>query len=233
MTSHRRTLTWPAILAATGLLVAACGDAGPLDGLGDAFRGFAHGDTTTSTTIALVDGGSGDEGLVAATQALWLNDEIVDQAEGTSTEVIAAVWGRQAGSRFVQASRAEVAVALPTLEFPSLVPSDTTWVTSQLVYDEDTATLDLDTAAAFGMWRVEPYTVTEGRIMVLRVGIAADDAPPDRSDITPIIVPDGLSLGWSKAGLRYELFCRSTLSEDLCLEVAESFAPLGTLLPPS
>jgi HAMP domain-containing protein len=227
----RRRTAATAILAILAVLFAACGEAGPLDGLGDAFRGFANGDATTSTTVAAVDGGLGAEGLVAASEVLWLNDQIADQAAGSSSDVIAAVRGRQAGSRFVQASRTEVATALPTLEFPSIVPEDTKWVTSQLVYDLDAGNLDLDTAAAFGMWQVEPYTVTEGRVMVLRVGIAADDAPPERSDVTPIIVPDGLSLGWTKAGLRYELFCRNTLSEELCLEVADSFAPLGSLLP--
>ena len=228
----RRTATPALILAVLAVVLAACGDAGPLDGLGEASSRFVHGDTSTSTTIAVADDGEGGA-LVAASQVLWLNDEIADQAAGNPSDVIAAVWQREAGSRFVQASRAEVASALPTLEFPGLVPADTTWVTSQLVYDVDSGALDLDTAAAFGMWRVEPYTVTEGRIMVLRVGLAADDAPAERSDVTPIIVPDGLSLGWTEAGLRYELFCRSTLSEDLCLEVADSFAPLGALPPRS
>jgi hypothetical protein len=230
--SRHRSTAVTAILAAVGVLLAACGDAGPLDGLGDASRGWVYGDVSTSTTIAVVDGGAAGEALISASQVLWLNDEIADQASGTSSEVIAAVWQRQVEGRFVQASRAEVAAALPTLEFPTVVPADTIWVTSQLVYDLDSGALDLDTAAAFGMWRVEPYTVTEGRIMVLRVGVASDTAPPARSDVTPIVVPDGLSLGWTEAGLRYELFCRSTLSEDLCFEVADSFAALGDLLPP-
>jgi len=219
-------------IAAAALAAAGCGDAGPLDGLGDASRGFVHGDASSTTTVPVADGGSGTEALISASQALWLNDEIVDQASGSASDVIAAVWERRAESRFIQASRTEVAMAMPTLEFPQLVPVDTTWVTSQLVYDLDSGALDLDTAAAFGMWRVEPYTVTEGRIMVLRVGFASDDAPAERSDLTPIIVPDGLSIGWTKAGLRYELFCRSTLSEELCFEVADSFAPLGGSLPP-
>lgn len=219
------------LLALVAIAVGGCGDAGPLDGLGDASRGFVYGDGTTTTAIAVVDGGSGTEGLVSASQILWLNDEIADQASGSSSDVIAAVWARRAESRFIQASRTEVATAMPTLEFPQLVPADTTWVTSQLVYDLDSGALDLDTAAAFGMWQVEPYTLTEGRILVLRVGFASDDAPPERSDLTPIIVPDGLSVGWTKAGLRYELFCRSTLSEDLCFEVADSFAPLGGAAP--
>ncbi len=222
----RRTLLF---LLTMTFLVAACGEAGPLDGLGDASRQFVYGETSTTTTV-VVELASGVAGLVATADVLWLNDEIADQATGSAETVIESVWQRRAASRFVQASRSEIATALPTLRFPAFVATDTRWVTSQLVYDPDSGDLDIDTAAAFGLWRVEPYTVTEGRLMVLRVGIASDGVPPEHSEITAIDVPDGLALVWTETGLRYELFCRSTLSEELCLEVAQSFVPLREVL---
>lgn len=223
-----RTAAAAAMLAVCGVLVAACGSGGPLDGLGDASSGFVRGDPATTTTLAAVSSDLG--ALVATDQVLWWNDELDDQATGSADAVIARVWDRRAGSRFVQASRAEIAAALPTVRFPEAVPADTRWITSQLVYDLDTGTLDRDTSAAFGLWRVEPYTVAEGSVMVLRVGAAPDDTPSSRSDVTPILVPEGLSLVWTEAGLRYELFCRSTLTEDVCFEVADSSSPLGSQL---
>jgi len=213
------------------VVLAACGESGPLDGIGNASRDLVVGDTTTSSTVTVISAGIVGEGLVGSGEVLWLNDEILEEATGSAEAVIESVWGRRSGSRFVQASRAEIASALPTLQFPALLAVGTRWVTSQLVYDLDSAKLDSDTAAAFGMWRVEPYTVTEGRLMVLRVGFAPDGVPPERSDVTPIAVPDGLTLIWTDAGLRYELFCRSNLSEELCFAVSDSFTALGGVLP--
>ena len=45
------------------------------------------------------------------------------------------------------------------------------------------------------------------------------------------IGPDGVSLGWTESGHRYELFCRSEVSEQLCVEVAASWVPLAGLAP--
>jgi hypothetical protein len=66
---------------------------------------------------------------------------------------------------------------------------------------------------------------------VLRVGPASEAIAPERSDVIPIVVPDGISLGWSEGGFRYELFCRSAVPEGLCSQVAASFVPLSELLP--
>lgn len=212
-----------------GLFVAACGAAGPLDGVGSLSDDWVHRGSTTTSVIDIRPSQSGADGLVATTDLLWLNDDI-DGAASTPPEVIAGVWERWAGSRFIQSSRAEIAVALPTLMFPEFVPDDVRWVTSQLVYDGQTGTLDLDTSAAFGFWRVEPYSVNEGRIAVLRVGGAPSGAVAGRSAIVPIVVPDGISLGWTEGELRYELFCRAPVSEELCREIVESFTRIGGLL---
>ena len=215
------------------MLASACGDAGPLDGVGELSSEWVGAAEATTTTIEVRPAGIGFEGLVRATDVLWFNDDIEEQATGSGPVVVASVWERRLGSRFVQASRTEIATALPTLQFPEDVPSSVRWVTSQLVYDEDTGDLDTDTAAAFGLWQAEPYTLSEAQVAVLRIGFAPPEADPGRSAVVPFIVSDGVSLVWTDAGLRYELFCRSTVSEELCTEVADRFAPLSGLLPGS
>jgi hypothetical protein len=173
----------------------------------------------------------GEEGLVGATDILWVNDDIGPaQPLDDPQAVISTVWNRQLGSRFVQASRAEIAKALPTIRFPEAVPEAVRWVTSQLVYDPATGLLDADTSSAFGFWTVEPYTADSGQLAVLRVGPAPDGTGAARSDIVPIVVPDGLSLGWTEAGLRYELFCQASVTDEVCDAIVDSFLPLSDLL---
>lgn len=216
---------------ALSVLLVGCGDAGLLDGVGDRTRGYVQGEETTTTTVVAVAAGTGDEGLIGATDARWFNDDLPNQMTGTSEQVVRGVWERELNSRFVQSSRSEIAIALPTIMFPDLVPETVRWITSQLVFDETTGVLDPDTTAAFGLWIADPYQSDAARLGVLRVGDAAADLLPTRSEIVPIIVPDGISLGWTEAGHRYELFCRSDISEELCIDVAHSSAPLTGLLP--
>ena len=189
------------------------------------------GETTSTTVLVAVAAGDEDEGLVTAADVLWFNDEIEPQYTGNQQEVASAVWRRQLNSRFVQAARAEIAAAMPALVFPSLVPQQVRWVTSQLVYNQTSGTLDAETSAAFGLWTDEPYRSDTAQLGVLRVGRAPLEAPSVRSPIGVIAVPDGVSLGWTESGHRYELFCRSEVSEALCLETAESSALLATQLP--
>lgn len=219
------------VLSLLAFVLTACGEAGPLDGVGELSSDWIRDDETTTTTIEIQPAGIGFEALVRATDVLWFNDDIEGQATGSPAVVVTAVWDRRLGSRFVQASRAEIATALPTVQFPESVPSSVRWVTSQLVYDEDAGDLDVDTAVAFGLWQAEPYTLSEAQVAVLRIGVAPPETGPGKSDIVPFIVSDGVSLVWTDAGLRYELFCRSTVSEELCTEVAESSTLLSGLLP--
>jgi len=218
-------------VVAFSTLLAGCGEAGLLDGVGDATREYVKGDELLTTTVVPVVAGTGDEGLIGATDVQWFNDDLPNQMSGTSDEVIRGAWERELNSRFVQSSRSEIATALPRIMFPDLVPEAVRWITSQLVFDASTGVLDSDTTAAFGLWMSDPYQSDAGRLGVLRVGKAATDLLGTRSDIVPIIVPDGISLGWTEAGHRYELFCRSDISEELCIDVAHSTAPLVGLLP--
>lgn len=216
---------------ALSVLLVGCGEAGLLDGVGDRTRGYVQGGETTTTTVVAVVAGTGDEGLIGAIDARWFNDDLPNQMTGTSEQVVRGVWERELNSRFVQSSRSEIAIALPAIMFPDLVPETVRWITSQLVFDAATGVLDPDTTAAFGLWISDPYQSDAARLAVLRVGNAAADLLPARSEIVPIIVPDGISLAWTEAGHRYELFCRSDISEELCIDVAHSSAPLIGLLP--
>jgi hypothetical protein len=220
-------------IAVVLLGVSACGESGPLDGLGDRSTEFVRiGIDQTSTTEARVVFEVANEGLVGSRDLLWSNDDLGNPGITDPPLVVRSVWDRQIGSRFVQAGRAEIAAALPTIRFPALVAEDVQWVTSQLVFDQATGHLDGNTSAAFGLWAVEPYTVTEGQIGVLRVGAAPGDVGAGRSDTVPILVPDGVNLGWTEGGLRYELFCRASIPDAVCEAMTDSFAPLSTLLAP-
>ena len=218
-----------AVVLALGL--SACGESGPLEGVGERSAAWVTAATVPTTTAPPVVVEIGGEGLVGSGDLLWVNDDIgaTDPLDDPQA-MVSAVWRRQLGSRFVQASRVEIATALPTMRFPEAVPEDIRWVTSQLVFDPATGLLDADTSAAFGFWIVEPYTAESGRLGVLRVGVAPDGVGGAKSDIVPIIVPDGLSLGWTEAGLRYELFCQASVTDEVCNAIAEDFVPLGELL---
>lgn len=210
-------------LLAVVLLVSSCGEAGLLDGLGSRSQEAVIVPIETTTTI-VIDTEDGDqEPAVAATDVAWYNDFIQRQFEGEPSLVVNRVWQRKDGdNRFIQASRLEIASALPNIRFPGLIPNEVGWITSQLVYDVSSATLDRDTSAAFGLWAVEPYTVTDGRVAVLRVGRAPEDQATSAFEIIPDIVNDGLSLSWVTGAYRYELFCRISLGEDLCWQMAET-----------
>jgi hypothetical protein len=215
-----------------GAVAAACGEAGPLEHLGEMTGRWVTAATVPTTLPPAVVVKIGDDGLVSSGDVLWANDDIATSGSISDPHAaIAGAWSRQIGSRFVQSSRTEIAAALPTVKFPATIPGDVRWVTSQLVFDPATGLLDPETSAAFGLWTVEPYTAESGRIAVLRVGATPDGIGAAKSDVVPIVVPDGLSLGWTEAGLRYELFCRVSVPEDVCNAIVESFAPLGSLLP--
>ena len=143
--SSVRRATVIAVLGA--LIVAGCGDAGLLDGVGDRTREAVQGETTTTSLVVAVAAGV-DEALVSSADLLWFNDDIVPRYTGPSVEVIESVWTRQRSSRFVQAARVEIASALPSLAFPEQVPAQVRWITSQLVYNESTGDLSADTSSA-------------------------------------------------------------------------------------
>jgi hypothetical protein len=219
------------VLVIAVLLTAACSD--PLGGVGDLSRRVVHGDgtSTTSTTAAPVDPGVA---LEEVGEAVWVNDDLDAGVGLISREaLITAVWSREDGtSAYVQASRSEIAAALPGIRFPRLVPTGVRWISSQLVYDRQSATLDPATAAAFGLWSEVPYSAprNEAQLAVLRVGFDSF-GDIEEGDISSFRVAEGRELSWSQGGYVYQLFCRTGVTEASCFAIAESTGLLSLLDP--
>jgi hypothetical protein len=216
------------LLLAVAVGVSACGDA--LEGVGDLSRRIVHGDET-STTTTLGDGGGAALDLAGVTEAFWVNDGFDAGVDVLSPEsLIAAIWRRgEQDSAFVQASREEIVAVLPGIEFPRLIPADVLWISSQLVYDLQTATLDPATSAAFGFWTVQPYTAprAEAQLAVLRVGAAPEG--DEEGEIFSFRVSEGRELTWNDGGHAYQLFCRTGVTERACFEMARSTTLLRLL----
>lgn len=213
------------------LLLTGCSDL--LGGVGEFSRGVVHGDEpliATTTTVA-------SEGpvlrLTGVTEVSWANDDLGDASgELEGVALLSAVWARGDGiTPFVQASRGEIAAALPGIEFPQLVPEPVTHISSQLVFDVQSVVLDPTTAAAFGMWVGEPYELprAEAQLAVLRVGLRAvgDPAP---GEFFSFQVSEGRELTWTEAEYVYQLFCRTGVGEAACFAIAESLFPLQSML---
>jgi hypothetical protein len=208
--------------------VAGCGDL--LEGAGDLSSDFVRGDET-STSVTVADTGP-DLGLAPITGISWVNDDLDLTASGSREVLIRDVWDRgDQQSAFVQASRREIAMALPGVEVPTLAPSAVSYISSQLVYDPQTALLDAATSTAFGYWTAEPYTLprSEAQLMVLRIGLASSAEVAELSDVAVFNVEGGRELAWVEGDYVYQLFCRTGVIEEACLTVADSFQPLTLL----
>jgi len=163
-----------------GLVLAGCTDA-PLSSMGHMTEGWiaAIPDPTTTTTAAP----PATVGLLLTHEEKtveWVNDELGDPLSAIPQDVVAAVWARSnKQDRYVQASRSEMAVALPGLEFPELIPEDVAFVTSQLVFDPTTGKLSADAAAAFGLWSVKPYSKSRSVAQLAVLMVAAAEMPSE------------------------------------------------------
>ncbi|MEE8497030.1 MAG: hypothetical protein V3S62_00680 [Acidimicrobiia bacterium] len=215
------------------LVMGACGDA--LEGVGDLSAGIVRGDQTSTTTTAP---GQLDLRLNPITQVRWINDELGAATAGlTPEDLLLAVWydddrRDDQVNEFVQASRREIADLLPGIEFPQLAPAGVSHVSSQLVYDIQTASLGVGTSAAFGLWVGEPYTAarSEAQLAVLRVGLKTfDDGSPD-NEVFSFSVAGGRELSWVDGQYVYQLFCRTGVSPEACEAMADSTIPLSLLV---
>jgi len=219
------------LFIAIALLAAACGDEGLLDGLGDRSVQAVHGETSLTTSTTVPDSDVTPLGTTRSSDLVWYNDGLPGESPSSEINVvISAVWNRGDGvTSVIQSSRSEIATALPGIQFPELVPDSVGWVTSQLVYDVASGTLDSDTSAQFGLWRLEPYASDGGRTAILRVRPAttSDQIGPIRSETTAT----GMDLVWVAEAYHYVLSCPEELAEDYCWGMAESSMPLGFLLP--
>ena len=217
------------IFLAVALSSTACGEAGLLDGLGNRSAQVVHGDTSTTTSTTEPEQADAPLGSVRASDVVWYNDGIANEGIGETTFVIATVWGRGDGvTSVIQASRSEIASALPGIQFPELLPDRVGWITSQLVFDVASATLGRDTAAQFGLWHLEPYTVDGGRTALMWV------RPATGADTIGAIVPEsttsGLTLSWVAESFHYQVSCPPELAEEYCWQFAETAMPLSLLL---
>jgi hypothetical protein len=218
------------IVVVIAVVLAACGDGGLLDGLGDRSAEIVHGDTSLITTTEVPDTADAPLGSVRASDLAWYNDTIANQGTGGPGEVTSAVWVRGDGvSSVIQASRSEIVAVLPGIQFPELVPDVVGWVTSQLVFDVASATLGASRSAQFGLWRVEPYSVEGAQSAVMWV------RPATSSDLIGSITSEStqtaLVLSWVAESFHYQISCPIELPEELCWQMAESPMPLSLLLP--
>jgi len=198
--------------------------------VGDLSQQVVFGDTssTTTTTLAgpVID-------VVAVTGVEWVNEGL-DAGVSADTDVdvlVSRIWDRSPRtSEFVQASPIEVTTALPGVQFPRLIPGRVTHVSSQLVFDRATLTLDPSQSAAFGLWAAEPYSIPrgEGQMAVLRVGHNQVPGSTER-EFSSFIVADGREVSWVNGAYVYSLFCRTGVTEEACFTVAESTTSLSTL----
>lgn len=224
-------------LAAVTLVVTACGGS-PLESLGLRSSDWIN-EPTVPTTIAVV---TTTPTVIASDNLQWANDEIETANLGDHDALLAEVFDRREGDRFIQASRYEIAAALPEISFPAVVPTAAKWVSSQLVFDND-GSLALDPTVAFGIWSAEPYTRSRSvaQMMVLRVATdpeAADEVASGEVDAScarfaerstqecelltiadrPTWVLDaasGATVIWFDGQYRYELFGRSFVPIDV------------------
>ena len=194
--------------------------------------------------------------VVDSIQLLWTNDELAVADPADVETVLAAVFARRQGDRFIQASRSEIAAALPDVAFPGEVPYGAEWVSSQLVLDGDGSLAD-DPSAAFGIWNVEPYTRSRSvaQMIVLRIAndleaateLSTGEVEPscarfaerttDECEILTVGVRDtwrltasgGTTLIWFEGPYRYELFGRSFVPDDVLTNMSGTMVPLTAL----
>lgn len=228
---HRPIVKRIVVVIVLALLVAACGDDGLLDGLGDRSVQAVHGETSSTTSTTDPERDDAPIGSVRSSDLVWYNDGLPGASTSNETAVvISSVWRRGDGvTSVIQASRNEIATALPGILFPELSPDTVGWVTSQLVYDVASGTLDANTSAQFGLWHLEPYSTDGGRSALLRVrpATSTDLIGPISSETTST----GLDLSWVAESYHYVVSCPEELAEASCWQMAESAMPLRLLLP--
>ncbi len=231
----------------------ACGEA-PFASLGERSSDWVTDPTVvTTTTIPTTIPLASD-----ASDLVWVNDEL-GSGEGEAADIVAAVFARREGDRFIQASRAEIAAVLEGIEFPTRVPPLAEYVSSQLVID-NSGEVSVDPSVAFGIWTAEPYSRSRSvaQLAVLRVyidGEGAAEVAAGGSDLTcgrfssegviscsietinerltwVLEQSDGTTLIWYDEQYRYELFGRPFAAVEGLRQTVASVMPLAdTLLP--
>lgn len=242
----RRLLLLIAVVA-----LAACGDQ-PLESLGWRSSDWINEPTVPTTVEVSVTTPT----VVDVDELLWANDVIETENLTEPEDLLAEVFARRGGDRFIQASRYEIAVALPDVAFPGSAPAGAEWVSSQLVFDNDGNVAD-DPSAAFGIWSAEPYSRSRSvaQMAVLRVSrdlVAATELASGEADATCGRFADranagcevlevanrdvwlleasgGPTLIWYEGPYRYELFGRAFVPESVLQGMITDMAPLTSI----
>lgn len=240
-------------LVAVAVFVAACGDL-PLQAIGERSADWINEPDVTTTTLAP----SVTPRFVDLDELEWANDDIVNPNLDDRSELIATVFARREGDRFIQASRDEIVAALPNLEFPAVAPFGAEWVSSQLVI-ENNGTLSRDPSAAFGIWSAEPYTHSRSvaQLAVLRAAIDPETAAEvattgedvtcarfadratniceivnlDGRQVWKLVGTGGTTLIWFAGDYRYELFGRDFVAAGDLTEMVRRTIVLEDLEP--
>jgi len=239
-----------ALVLVVFIALSACGE-NPLESVGSRSSDWIN-EPTVPTTVAVV---TTTPTVVQAERLKWANDEIGTENLEDREAVIREVFGRREGDRFIQASRFEIAAALPGVAFPGLAPSGAEWVSSQLVIDND-GTIASDPSAAFGIWSAEPYTRSRSvaQMAVIRVAtdpVAAEevgsdpepscerfaDRTADQCEVVRIgerptwllRETGGSTVIWFDGEYRYELFGRSFVGVPVLRDMTAEMEPLASL----
>lgn len=231
----------------------ACGDS-PFSSLGERSSRWVTAPTVlTTTTVPTTIPLAKD-----ATNLIWYNDDL-GAGPDNPEDVVAAVFARREGDRFVQASREEIRKVLEGVKFPSRVPPLSEYVTSQLVIENSGIVSD-DPSAAFGIWTTEPYTRSRSvaQLIVLRVYQDAETAAEldaegaelscarfaagqtiecDLEEIgdRPTWVlreSAGTTLIWFEGIYRYEMYGRPFAAVEALRQTAASMTPLEVVPAP-
>jgi hypothetical protein len=237
-------------MLAVAVALAACGEA-PLQSIGDRSSDWVN-EPTVPTTVAPPPT---TPAVVDVEDLQWANRDIQNASLGDQSAMLAAVFARRQGDRFIQASPAEIAAALPEITFPGESPPGAQWVSSQLVFDND-GTLASEPTAAFGIWSAEPYTRSRSvaQMMVLRVSddpagaeeLASGEPPScarfserttEECEIVTVgarptwllTANSGATLIWFDGPYRYELFGRSFVPPASLREMSERMVPLASI----
>ena len=237
------------------LATVACGDL-PLEAIGERSSKWINEPEIVTTTVPPLVVPT----FVDAHELAWSNDDIVNPNLDDRDALIASIFARREGDRFIQASRAEIVAAMPGVEFPAVAPFGAEWVSSQLVI-ENNGLLSRDPSAAFGIWSAEPYTRSRSvaQIAVLRVSLDPETAAEvaetgdsvtcarfadrasnlcdilnvDGRQVWKLLGTGGTTLIWFSGDYRYELFGRDFVAADDLTEMVRQKLLLADLEPQS
>jgi hypothetical protein len=230
------------------VLLTSCGES-PLRGIGNRSQGWVDAGAPTTVAGAV----RRDFPIHATSRADWANDRFGNPPSRAGTDaVLRRVWRRhEAGEEYLQASRFEIARVVRGVKFPTVLPKDVLYVTSQLVFTPDGTMAD-PLLAAFGLWTIPPYSQSRsvgqsGVLSVMRPFPAGELAEDDdgcsrftdrvlesctrvRLDDRPAWVltdPVGTTLVWEEGSYRYELFYRDPIKPVVARAMAVGMAPIN------